>query len=180
MVPQIWSAGQNVLSFWTIVCPLNSLKTQKIKTLKKWKKNPGDIIILHNCTKNYDQMMHRSWDMVHDSPKNQILEKWSITLQISSFYICVPKIMIRWCMLPETWCVTDVIIFQLGPFLSFYPCNIPKNQNFEKMKQTPGDIIILHICTKNYDQMTYASWDMVCDRCNCYFSFWAIFCPFTP
>ena len=21
---------------------------------------------------------------------------------------------------------------------------------------------------------------MVCDRCNCYFSFWTIFCPFTP
>ena len=21
---------------------------------------------------------------------------------------------------------------------------------------------------------------MVCDRCNCYFSFWAIFCPFAP
>ena len=26
----------------------------------------------------------------------------------------------------------------------------------------------------------YGSWDMVCDRCNCYFSFWAVFCPFTP
>ena len=21
---------------------------------------------------------------------------------------------------------------------------------------------------------------MACDRCNCYFSFWAIFCPFNP
>ena len=27
--------------------------------------------------------------------------------------------------------------------------------------------------------MLYCSWDMVHDRCNCYFSFWAIFCPFT-
>ena len=35
------------------------------------------------------------------------------------------------------------------------------------------------MCTKNYDQMMYGSWDMVCDRCN-YFSFWSIFCPFTP
>ena len=24
----------------------------------------------------------------------------------------------------------------------------------------PGDIIILHMCTKNYDQMMYGSWDM--------------------
>ena len=27
--------------------------------------------------------------------------------------------------------------------------------------------------------MLYSSWDMACDRCNCYFSFWAIFCPFS-
>ena len=31
--------GQNVLSFWTIFCPFNSLTTQKIKILKKWKKH---------------------------------------------------------------------------------------------------------------------------------------------
>ena len=29
------------------------------------------------------------------------------------------------------------------------------------MKKTPGDIIILHMCTKNYNQMMYGSWDMV-------------------
>ena len=28
-------------------------------------------------------------------------------LKISSFYIFVPKIMIRWYMVPEIWCVTD-------------------------------------------------------------------------
>ena len=27
--------------------------------------------------------------------------------------------------------------------------------------------------------MLYCSWDMVRDRCNCYFWFWAMFCPFT-
>ena len=26
---------------------------------------PGDIIILHMFTKNYDQMMYGSWDMLH-------------------------------------------------------------------------------------------------------------------
>ena len=31
------------------------------------------------------------------------------------------------------------------------------------MKKTPGDIIILHMCTKNYNEMMYGSWDMVCD-----------------
>ena len=72
------------------------------------------------------------------------------------------------------------LIFILGYFLPYYPPNSPKNQNFEKIKKPSGDIIILHMCTKNYDQMIYASWDIVRDRCNCYFSFWAIFCPFTP
>ena len=36
-----------------------------------------------------------------------ILKKWKKSLEISSFYICVPKIMIRWCMIPEIWCATD-------------------------------------------------------------------------
>ena len=30
-------------------------------------------------------------------------------------------------------------------FLPFYPRNKPKNQNFEKLKKKPGDIIILHM-----------------------------------
>ena len=33
---------------------------------------------------------------------------------------------------------------------------------------------------KSWSYPIYCSWDMVCDGCNCYFSFWAIFCPFTP
>ena len=42
-------------------------------------------------------------------------------------------------------------------FLSFYSLNNLKNQNFEKMKKAPGDIIILYMCTKNYDQIMYCS-----------------------
>ena len=65
-------------------------------------------------------------------------------------------------------------------FCPFTPHNSPKNENFKKMKKRPGDIIILHNCTKNYDYTLYCFWDMACDGCNCSFSFWAIFCPFTP
>ena len=50
----------------------------------------------------------------------------------------------------------------------------------EKMKKGTGENIILHKCTKNHHHTLYCSWDMVCDGCNCYFSFWAIFCLFTP
>ena len=64
-------------------------------------------------------------------------------------------------------------------FCPFCPPNSPKNQNLIKKKKAPGDSIILHKCTKNRDHMLYCSWDMVRDRCNWYFSFWAIFCPFT-
>ena len=48
-------------------------------------------------------------------------------------------------------------------FLSFWTVfcpNNPKNQNFEKMKKTPRDTIILHKCTINDNHMMYGSWDM--------------------
>ena len=53
-----------------------------------------------------------------------------------------------------------------------------KNQNFEKMKKTPRDIIILHLCTTNNNHMRYGSWYMKLDRPN-FLSFWVIFYPFT-
>ena len=83
------------------------------------------------------------------------------------------------CMVPEKWSMTDRIFVILHRFLPFYPSNNLKNQNFEEMKKMPWDIIILHKCTKNYDHMRYCSCNMVRDRCNCCFSVWANFCPFT-
>ena len=68
-------------------------------------------------------------------------------------------------------------IFSL--LLLFYPNN-PENQNFEKMKKKRGDIIISHKYTKNHNHMLYCSSDMMHDGCNCYFSLWAVFCPFNP
>ena len=50
-------------------------------------------------------------------------------------------------------------------FLPLYLPNSPKNENFKKHE--------------NHD-MLYCSWDMVREECNCHFSFWAIFWPFTP
>ena len=63
-------------------------------------------------------------------------------------------------------------------FCLFTPNNL-ENQNAEKMKKVSGDVIILHMCTKNQDHMMHASWDMECNRHNI-LSFWANFCPFTP
>ena len=56
-----------------------------------------------------------------------------------------------------------IVIFHFGLFFALLHPNSLKNQNFEKMRKTCGDIIILHMCTKNYDQMMYGSSDMVGD-----------------
>ena len=112
----------------------------------------------------------------------KILKKWKKQLDISSFYTSVPKMTIIWYMVPGIWRFwTDrIFLSSWAIFLPFYPLRARKMKISKKMKKIPRDIIILHNCTKTHDQMLYCSWDMVRGGCNCYFSFWAIFCPFTP
>ena len=64
----------------------------------------------------------------------------------------------------------------LDCFLPFCPPDDSENQNFEKMKNDPGDIIILHMCTINDNHMMYGSWDMEHDEQN-FLSFWTVFLP---
>ena len=47
------------------------------------------------------------------------------------------------------WSVTDSFFVILGHFLHFYPTKNLQNQNFEKMKKMPTDVMILHMCTIN-------------------------------
>ena len=54
----------------------------------------------------------------------------------------------------------------LGHFLPFYLPKNQKNQNFEQMNKTAWDIIILYICTINYNFMIYGSWDAEWDKQN--------------
>ena len=100
----------------------SSPKRENFKTMKK---APGDIIILQKCTKNPDHMLYCPWDMPHDTcnccfsfwaifsclpskqPKKTKFQKSKKNhLEISSFYTCVPKIMIRWSTVPEIWWAT--------------------------------------------------------------------------
>ena len=60
--------------------------------------------------------------------------------------------------------VSDGSYFALVYFLPFYTPKSPKNQNFLKMKKISGDMIILHMCTKNFDHVMYSSWYIVRDR----------------
>ena len=54
---------------------------------------------------------------------------------------------------PEISSVMDRVFCHLGQFFAHLPPKNPKNKNFEKTKKWPGDIIILHKCTKNCDHM---------------------------
>ena len=60
-------------------------------------------------------------------------------------------------MVPKIQSETDRICY-FGPFFVLSPPNNLENQNFEKRKKKiSGDIIILHMCTKNQNHMMYAS-----------------------
>ena len=59
-------------------------------------------------------------------------------------------------MVPEIPSMTDNFFVFLGYFLALYLPN-PENQNFEKMKKTPEDIIILHMSTINQNHVMYDS-----------------------
>ena len=127
-VPEIWHMLDVIVIFHFGQC----LALLPHWQLKKWKfqnngKTPGDIIILHKYTKNHDYILYCSWDVVHEGfscyfsfwaifahyfrPKNENFKKMKKEKNTS-----VPKIMIICCTVPEIWCMTDVIIFNVGLF----------------------------------------------------------------
>ena len=64
-----------------------------------------------------------------------------------------------WLLRYKAWQTGFFVI--LDHFLpSLPPSNNPKNQNFEKMKNEPGDIIILHMCTINDNHRMYGLWSV--------------------
>ena len=83
-----------------------------------------------------------------------------------------------WYMAFQIWNATDESFVILECFLLFCSLTTQKIKIFKNWK-TSGDIIILYKCTKNHDHMLYCSLDMAHNGINCYFSFWAIFYPFT-
>ena len=74
---------------------------------------------------------------------------------------------------------------EIGKYGSFFPLppKSQKNQNFEKMKNIAGDIIILYKCTKNHNHMRYSSCEIwsETDRIFCHFGlFFALLPPNSP
>ena len=154
------------------------------------------FFILHRHTINDNHITYDSWDMECDrqnflsfwiifcsftplTQKIKILKKWKKPWRYYHFtHMYHRQSYDVWFLRYEARRTEFFVI--LDCLLPFYPPpNNPKNRNFEKLKKLPEDIIILHKFTKNHDHMLYYSLDMARNRCNCYFSFWAIFCPFT-
>ena len=152
------------------------------------------------CTKNHNHRLCCSCDMAHDRCNSYFLF-WAIFCPFTPltawkmknskknekhpwkyhhFAQVYQKSLLYAVLIMRYGAWEMYLFFILGNFLLFYPPNSPKNKNFKKMKQKTRDIIILHKCTKTHDHMLYCSWDLVHDGCNFYFSFWALFCPFTP
>ena len=109
--------------------------------------------------------------------KIKILKKWKTFFEILSFYICVPIIMVRWCMVPEIWCMTDLIVVShFGLIFTFLlpppptpsppPLIAQKINTLKKWKNTwryHHFTYVNHISFV-YDQMIYGFWDMVRNR----------------
>ena len=114
--------GCNYFLFWAILCPFTPLTAQKTKISEKWKKwmeiRSFYTIALKIMTRGYT--VTEIWHMTHvifilgyfcpftpppsNSSKNQNFKK---TEKNPGDIIIFPKIMIRWCTVPEIWWLTD-------------------------------------------------------------------------
>ena len=153
------------ISFWHLLMEFE--KPQKSEFWKKWKKN---------CWKYHH--------FTHVYQKSKSYKVQFMIYKVRQFFCsfraisALSAIKIISCMVSEIWSVNGKAFVILGHFLPFDPPNNPKNQNFEKLTKTSGDIIIFHLCTTNDDHMMYGNWDIKHDKQN-FWSFWTIFCPFT-
>ena len=124
-------------------------------------------------------MMHGSWDVEHNG--HNFLSFWNAFCPFTSVW--TQKIMYGhvyhkwesyyvWLLRYGAWWTEFFVILD-----SFFPFTQTtwKIKPLKKMKKTPRDIIILHMCTINNNHIMYGSWDMKCDGYR-FLSCWAIFC----
>ena len=127
-VSKILEKSDSNWQFWVIFCPVTPLKPQKIRILKKWKKNAGDII-LHICTKNHNHMMYDGifsfWVIFCPftslkNPKIKILKKWKKPPgDIIIFHVYQKSWSYGVCFL--RYSATDKRFCCFGPFFALIP-----------------------------------------------------------
>ena len=170
-----WDIKRKGQSFFVILGhvltfdPPNNPKNQSFE-----KRTPGDISILHLCNTNDDHMMYGSWDTERD--RQNFFSFWTIFWTFMPLPLTTERIKIlkKW----KKKTNGDIIIlhkrtindnhmiygfwdmardgcncyFSIWTILfPFIPLTAQKMKISKKWKKTPGDIIILHMCTKNYD-----------------------------
>ena len=125
MVAEISSIADRTFWLFGLFCPILPPNNPESQNFEKMKKIPGDISILHKCTINDNYMIYGFWDMkcsrhvflsfgsffcpFTKAWKMKISKQMKKHLEISLFYISVPKIMIICYTVPEIWPMTDVI-----------------------------------------------------------------------
>ena len=167
--------------------PLNNPENQNFEEIKK---AFGDVIILNLCNKKHDHMIYAYTDI-------ECLHR-HIFLSFRPFFALLAHLWSRKLKnVINIWRYYHLIIWSpdimygswdikfnrqnyfviLGKFLSFYspppppppPPLTTQKMKISKIKKNPGDIIILHMCTKNHDHPLYCSRDVVRDEFNSYF-----------
>ena len=172
---------------------LPPLKTSKSKYWKM-KKFPGEIIILHMCTKNHnirctvpeiqsetDIILPHFGQFFGLLPTPPLLTLTKTPGDIITLHTCTindnPMMCGSWDMEHDR--LNFVPFWTIFcPFTSPPPMD-SENQNFQKLKKKLEDIIILHRCNINDNHIMYGSWDTKCNRQN-FFVILGHFLPFYP
>ena len=106
-------------------------------------------------------------------------------LEMLPFYTCVSEMTIKWCVVPEILSTTNIFFCHFQPFFAFLHPNYPITLTAWEMK-------ILQKWKKHLEMSSYYTsllkimiiWYTVPEIWHVtdvfYFSFWAIFCTFTP
>ena len=154
MVPGISSAMDIIFChFRLFFALLPNQQPKKRKILKKWK-STWDIIILHMCTINDSHIMYGSWDMEHDG--QDFLSFWTIFCPFTPLTIRKIEILKerkkpwRYYLFTHEynkWQSNDLWFLRYGVWWTeFMSC-------YAMTELMSWIYVMLHKCTKNYDQM---------------------------
>ena len=147
------------------------------------------------CIKNHDRMIHVSWSMEWE--RQNFLTFWAIFWPFTTRPSNDPEnqklemkktsgdIILHICTINDNQSYDAWFLrARQAEFLSFWtvlctftPLRTQKIKILKTMKKTPGDIIILHMCTINDNHMMYGSWDMEVDGQNVILDHFSAFLP---
>ena len=165
MVPEIWSATDRIVCHVGLFLPTYPPNNVENQNFEKMNKIPGDIIILYICTINENHMMYCMFLRYGAWQMEFLFSFWTVFCPFASLTTQKTRILKK-CkkkhgdiILPME-CNRQNFFSFLTIFCPFnppppspappaFPAKNPENQNFEKMKKMPGEIVISQKCTIN-------------------------------